>query len=178
MDKKKQKTIVSSLVYELTGKRMRHSKTGKPIVGKSIDVSVSHKDNYVCASSVPSPYRIGIDIENLQANINAKLFIGSVITENELLSIKKFCSKNNFSHQSGIILFWSIKESFFKCLDYDLKPGKISVTDVSKKGEIQFHISDEIKDIMEKRHLKLYSTNIAFQDKYVLSQTIMKKITA
>ncbi len=176
-DIKKQRKIARSLVYSLTGKQLKRSKTGRPFVEKSIDVSVSHKDDFVSAAAVPAPYRIGIDLENLKARLNARCFLGTAITKAELPFFKNFCESNNFSYSLGIAVFWSIKESFFKCLDYDLKPGKISVLGISKKGAVQFLFSDEIKTLLIERGLKIHSANIIFLGKeYVFSQTIAKTI--
>lgn len=179
MDKwniKKQRAAARLLVYKLTGERMRHSKTGRPFVRKPIDVSVSHKDNFVNVAVVPAPYKIGIDIECLRARLNTEFFLGPVITNREFIFFKKFCESNDFSYSSGIAVFWSIKESFFKCLDYDLKPGKISVLDISKKGKIRFGFSDEIKTSMEEKKMKLCSTKTVVKNERIFSQTIMKHV--
>lgn len=176
-DIKKQRAIAHLLVYKLTGRKMKRSKTGRPFVKKSIDVSVSHKDDFVNVAVVPAPYRIGIDIERFGTRLNAKLFFGPVITNREFLFFKKFCENNNFPYSSGVVIFWSIKESFFKCLDYNLKPGKINVLGISKQGNVQFGLSDEIKTSMEEKRLKICSTKIVFKNKYIFSQTIMKKIS-
>jgi len=173
-----QRAITDLLVYKLTGEKIQHSKTGRPFVGKPIDISVSHKDKYISAAYVTFPYKIGLDIENLKAPLNAKLFLGSIIKNHEILLLKKICKKNNFSHSSGVILFWSIKESFFKCLDYCLKPGKIDLLGISKKGIVKLSFSDEIKNLMKKRKLEFCSTRISFKNGYVFSQTIMKKESA
>lgn len=170
-----QRAIARSLIYDLTGKKMRHSKTGRPFVKKPVDISVSHKNSVVCAAAIPMPYKIGVDVEYLKARLNAKLFLGPVITTYEFPFFKKFCKFNNFSRSSGIAIFWSIKESFLKCLDYDLKPGKINVLGISKKGKVRLDFSNEIKTSMEERKLKFCSTEIVFENKYIFSQTIMKK---
>ncbi len=173
---KEQRLAANSLAYALTGKKIRHSETGRPFIGKSADISVSHKDDFVAVATVPSPYRIGIDVEHLATSLNAELFLRSAMTKRELPFFKKFCEINNFPYSSGVAVFWSAKESFFKCLDYDLKPAKISVLDISERGEIQFAFSDEIKKTMEHRNLKFCSAKTLFKNEHIFSQTIMKLI--
>lgn len=174
-DIKKQRAIARSLLVELTGKNVRHLQTGRPVLSQSIDVSISHKNDLVCVGIVPKPYKIGIDVEHFNTDLNAELFFGSVITEAECSFFKTFCESNNFSLSSGVAIFWSIKESFFKCLDYDLKPGKIKILNISNNGEIGIAYSDEIRHLMNKRKLKLDSMKVVFNKGYIYSQTIMKK---
>lgn len=174
-DIKKQRALARSLVYELTGKKIRHSKTGRPLVGRSMDISISHKNDLAGVGIVPLPYRIGIDIEHLKVDLNNRLFIGPVITNKEVVFLKKLCSDNNLSISSGIAVFWSIKESFFKCLDYDLKPGKISILNISKSGAIRICLSEEIKNLMARRRLAFVSSKVVFADGYSYSETIMKE---
>jgi len=171
---KNQRATASSLTYELTGKKLTHLRSGRPFVSRSMDVSVSHKGPVVGVSVVPAPYRIGIDIEWLGERLSTKLFFGSVITKEELPVFKNFCREAGFSPSSGVAVFWSIKESFFKCLDHDLKPGKIGVLGISREGEIQLGLSDEIKNVMKKRNLELCSVKAAFDGEYVYLETIMR----
>lgn len=174
---KKQKALARSLVYKLTGKKINHLKTGRPFVDRSIDISVSHKNDLVGVGIIPSPYRIGIDIEHFRVDLNTRLFIGSAITNKEAVFLKKFCASNNFPLSSGIAIFWSIKESFFKCLDYNLRPGKISILSISKLGKIRFRFSDEIRKVMEERGLRIHSAEASFKGEYVFSQTVMSKLS-
>lgn len=174
-DIKKQRVITDSLVYGLTGEKLKRSKTGRPFVKKTMDLSISHKENIVGIAIVPAPYKIGIDIESFGTRLNTKFFFGPVITNREFFFFKKFCENNNLSISSGIILFWSIKESFFKCLDYDLKPGKINILGISKNGGVRLSLSGEIRLLMQEKKLKLHSAKTVFENKNVFSQIIMKK---
>lgn len=173
LDIKKQREVARSLLFKLTGKEGGRSQTGRPIVDKTIDVSISHKPDLVCVATIPSPYKIGVDIEHLHAQLNAKLFLGSVITATELPFFTIFCKKNKFSLSAGVAVFWSIKEAFFKCLDYDLRPGQISILDISEKGKTIITYSERIDRLMKKRNLELDSLKMNFDDKYIYSQTIM-----
>ena len=142
-DVKEQRAMARFLLAQLTGTKMKHSQTGRPILDQSIDASISHKDDLVCAGIIQKPYRIGLDVEHINAGINAKLFFGSIITTVEFSFLKTFCRNNNLSLSSGVAIFWSIKESFFKCLDYDLKPGKIDILSISGDGEVKIMLSNE-----------------------------------
>jgi len=172
----KQRKIAENLVYKLTGGKIKHLKTGRPCVGKSVDISISHKGDIVVAAAVRHPYKIGVDVEHLKPQLNVRNFFGAVITNDETPLFKEFCEKNNFSLSSGVAAFWSIKESFFKCVDYDLKPAKISILGISKKGNIKFLFSEEIKGVLFKKNLEIYSAKIVFRGKYVFSRTMAKKI--
>lgn len=176
-DIKEQKAAANYLVYKLTKRKLRHSKTGRPFIGKSNDISISHKGSVVGIAVVPSPYKIGIDIEYLKTYLNARYFLGSVITNKETSFLKKFCKSNDFSYSSGIAVFWSIKESFFKCIDYDLKPAKISILKISKKGSVQFLFSDEIKAVLARKNLKIHLVSIVFLKNYVFSRTIAETVS-
>lgn len=175
-DIKKQRLVANSLAYALTGKKIRHSETGRPFIGKSADISLSHKDDFVAVATVPSPYRIGIDVEHLATDLNAELFLESAMTKREITFFKKFCKRNNLPYSSGVAVFWSVKESFFKCLDYDLKPAKISVLGISEKGKIRFGFSDEIKSLMKYKKLEFCSAETFFENGHIFSQTIMKTL--
>ncbi len=172
---KKQRDIANSLFVKLTGKNIKHSQTGRPVLNQSIDVSISHKNDLICIGAVNSPYKIGIDIEHINTSFNAELFFGSVITKIEIPFLKIFCKDNNLSLSSAIAIFWSIKESFFKCLDYDLKPGKINILNISKKNKVRIDCSNEIKYLMKKRKLEFCFTKSTFDKDNIYSHTIMKK---
>lgn len=171
-----QRALASSMVREMTGKKLRHSKTGRPFISRAADISISHREDLVGVAMVPSPYRIGIDLERLKSDLNGRLFIGSAIGAKEAVFLKKFCARNNLPLNSGIAILWSIKESFFKCLDYDLIPGKISVLGVSRFGKIRLGLSDEIAGVMKNRGLRIQSASVIFRDGYIFSQTVMSAI--
>jgi len=173
--KEKQSAMAQVLVLQATGERLKHSQTGRPVVNQSMDVSISHKDNLVCVGVVPRPYRIGIDVERVDANLNAELFLGPVINKAEQNCFGIFCEENNLSSASGIAIFWSIKEAFFKCLDYDLKPGKVSIMSIASDGRVIIDYADEIKQLMTRRCLKICSVKASFDQKYSYTQAIMKE---
>jgi phosphopantetheinyl transferase len=171
---KKQRDAARSLLHKLTRKSLKHSQTGRPILDQSDDISISHKDDLVCIGIVPKPYRIGVDIEYINAAINMKLFLGPVVTKKELPFLKTFCKNKNLSLASGVAIFWSVKEAFFKCLDYDFKPGKVKISDIYKNNKARVVCSDEIRHLMEKRGLKLCFTRVAFDERYIYSQVLME----
>lgn len=173
---RKQKSVAYSLLSELTGGKVRHSQTGRPFIDESVDVSISHKNDLVYVGAVPMPYKIGLDVEHIKNNINAELFLKSVVTKTEAIFLEKFCRKNKLSITAGISILWSIKEAFFKCLDYDLKPKRIVILDIDKNNKVKFSFSSEIKQLMHERGLKLCLARATFDEKHVFSQAIMKKV--
>jgi len=176
LDLGSQRLLAKLLVHKLTGKELRHSKTGRPFVSRDLDVSISHKDKIVCVATIRSPYRIGIDVENLNINLNINNFFGSIIARDEELFLIKFCKRKKISQTSGVVTLWSIKESFFKCLDYDLKPGKLSIKNILNNGRVFLNFPDDIRALIKKRGLVYCFTKIQFFEEYVCSETIMKKI--
>ena len=170
----KQRRIAHSLLFDLTGKKIKHSKTGRPIIDRSVDVSISHKNDLVCAGIVPEPYRIGVDVEHIKNKINAELFFGSLITKSETFFLKTFCENNNISASSGVAIFWSVKEAFFKCLGCDLTPGRIRISGISKNGKVVIDYSDEIKLLMADRGLRVCLAKTIFDEKHVRSHVVMK----
>jgi phosphopantetheinyl transferase (holo-ACP synthase) len=170
---KQQRAMADSLIARLTGEKPKRSRTGRPFLNQAVDLSVSHKEDLVCVGTVPEPYKIGVDVEHLNASINAKLFLGPVITRAEFPLFEAFCKNSDISVASGVAIFWSIKEAFFKCLDYDLKPRKINILDISK-NRVKIGYSEEITRIMKERELKLHSLKIAFDCQYVYSEAVMK----
>lgn len=169
-----QKNVARSMIFELTGLAVKHSETGRPTIDKFSDVSISHKSDSVCVGMVPFPYRVGIDVEHLKSNINSELFLKTVITKSEGIFLKKFCKSKKILISSGISILWSIKEAFFKCLDYDLKPAKISILSIGKDGEVLIDYSEEIKSIMMSRKLEFCFAKVDFNKKHVYSQVVMK----
>lgn len=172
----KQREAVASLVYEFTGRKLKHSKTGRPFVGKFVDISVSHKDDVVAVAAVSAPYRTGIDVENIKSRINTKRFLRMVITEKELPVFNRFRENRRLANNSAAVVFWSVKESFFKCLDCDLKVRKINILNISKKGVVRFGFSDEIADLMKKNGLEMRLSRVDFKNNYVFSRVIMEHV--
>ena len=171
-----QRAIARSILVQATGKNLEHSHTGRPIVDNSMDVSISHREDMVCVGIVPKPYRIGIDVESIDVELNPELFFGPVITKAEQTCLKTFCENNNLSLASGVAIFWSIKEAFFKCLDYDLKPGKVNIISIARDGRAIINCEDEIKQFMVDRRLKFHSAKTSFFDKKLsFNKVIMKE---
>lgn len=166
--------LVEKIIYETMGVKLTHLASGRPFFSNDFDISVSHKDGIEEVKIVFAPQRVGIDVENIFSDIDAELFLGSVITHDETDFLHKFCSENNFSLESAVAIFWSIKESFFKCLDYDLKPGKMQVSGLSKMGKVKIILSAELENIMEIRKLKMISIEAIIKDDYVYAKTIME----
>lgn len=168
--------LAKKAMYDLLGVELKHLESGRPFFSELFDVSVSHKDVLTEIKIVPASLRIGIDIENLAADINARSFLGPVITESEIYFMDKLRAENNFSLESAVAVFWSIKESFFKCLDYDLKPGKIMITDLSEDGEVALFIQKEIAAVMNARRLQLRLVNFKIKKGYVYAETMMEVV--
>ncbi|MDD2753093.1 MAG: 4'-phosphopantetheinyl transferase superfamily protein [Candidatus Portnoybacteria bacterium] len=174
--REEQRAMARALILRATGKKLAHSQTGRPLAGKAMDVSISHMNDLVCVGLVPKPYRIGVDIERIDVEFDAALFFGPVITRVERVFFRAFCESNNLSLPSGVAVFWSVKEAFFKCLDYDLKPGKIKIAAIAGNGEVKIDCTDEIKDLMAERRLRMCSIKTFFDRKRNYARAIMEEI--
>jgi phosphopantetheinyl transferase len=173
-DIEEQGIAVRSLIFKLTGKRIKHSRTGRPIIDQSVDVSISHKNDLAYVGIVSRPYKIGIDVEHIKNDINTELFLKFVITKKEVVSLKMLCKNSNISLSAGVAIFWSIKEAFFKCLDYDLKPRKINIANICKNSQVKINCSKEIKGLMREKKLKFCFAKAIFNEQYVYSQVVMR----
>jgi len=169
-------SIVEKAISETIGTKLTHLATGRPFIVKDFDVSISHKDGINEAKIVFYPQRIGIDVENLAPNINVILFLRAMMTREEVVFLKKFLFKNKLSLESGVAIFWSIKEAFFKCLDYDLKPAKVNIINILKNGEVRLTYAEEIEKIMEEKKIKIHRAKFEIKNDYVYSEVIMNSI--
>jgi len=171
----KQRLIARRLAKDVLGEKIRHSKTGRPIVDdNNIDISLSHREDRVVLGIIEHPYRIGVDIEYLLGNIQTDLFLGTVIHEKEQKILDQFCKIHSISFSSGIIVFWSLKESFFKCIDYDLKPAQIYVDSI-ENDQVFFSFSKSIKRYMNQQRIQFEYATIEMLGEYILTQTIIWK---
>ncbi|MAE42749.1 hypothetical protein CMO93_03185 [Candidatus Woesearchaeota archaeon] len=177
----KQKIYSYYTAKKLLGKKTKnssisYSKTGRPIfTNEKYDLSISHKHDRVYVGIVDEDYRIGVDIEHCNAKLNESRFIKYFLTDEECIAIENFCAKNEISVSRALVIFLSIKESFFKCVDCDFKPKSLSIVNILKQGSVKIKCSKNLKNIMEKRKLKIHYIKVKYDKKYVHSITIMKK---
>lgn len=173
MNIKDQRKFISSIVRCCTGKKLKKLKSGRPFIDKKVDISISHKNNLFFIGIVHSPYRVGVDVELIQPEICISNFINKIISKKELLILKNYCKKKRISDKTGFAIFWSLKESFFKCLDYDLVPLHINIVDISEKKEVTFRMSYSIKTKMKERHLIIIKSSFFIKKEYVFSKVVM-----
>lgn len=174
-DNKEQSVLAHELIFQRTGFKVENLISGRPFIDQGKDISISHKGDLICVGIIERPYCIGVDVEDIAGEINEIFFLNLAFTESEKEILGDFCIKNGIGIRSGVIIFWSIKEAFFKCLDYDLKPKKINILNIIKDGEIEFDYSDEINSFMNKKGMSLFSARITFNKKHVISRVIMRK---
>lgn len=177
MNIQKQRATAKAAVRELTGRHLRHLRSGRPLIGKAADISVTHRDSVIGVGLVPAPYRIGIDIEQIAPDIQSDLFVGPCMSAAEVSAAASFCSAHGLDAVSGVAVIWSLKEAFFKCLDHDLKPRKIMVRSISKKGRVVLRISDEIAQVMQERKFKIHFAQVSVRKGYIFSQVVMVGIS-
>ncbi|MDP3765010.1 MAG: 4'-phosphopantetheinyl transferase superfamily protein [Nanoarchaeota archaeon] len=179
-DIKIQKKSAYSLAKRLCRKLSKNaaignSATGRPIVNiRNCDLSISHKPETVMAGIIKSPYRIGVDVEYLDSDIEESLFVRYFLGRNEEKVLKKFCAIKNIPAKSGLIIFWSIKESFFKCLDAGLKPMSIRIVDISSSGYAEIACSKSARNLLRKARLNISCIFFGFNERNAYAVTIMK----
>lgn len=140
------------------------------------DISFSHKPDRVFVGISQQPYRIGVDLEKFDVNLNTKAFMKYAFSEIENIVLKSYCDGNSFSLVQGVVLFWSIKESFFKCLDYQFLPKAISIVNITNKGGVNIKYHNKIKMALKRKKLGVKDSIVKFDNEYIYSVTIMEKI--
>ncbi len=154
---------------------VEYLQNGKPYIkNKDIDISISHKEDIVYVGIAQNPYRVGVDIEPLNQTIDINILKNHYLNTEEINLLKIYSFKYNLSIESVFIIFWSIKESFFKCLGYDIKPKEICIKDISDDGKVILSFSQRINELM--KILNLEFVEIDYNKKYVYARTLMKKV--
>ena len=167
-----QRKEAAKIVRSLTGKSLKRSSTGRPIVDAPFDISISHKEDIVVAACIEKPCHIGIDVESLSEKINEKLFLGTIFSHKELTEAKKICRAQSLSESAAAIILWSIKEAFFKCIDKELVPGSVRVRSISRAGKVAFLPSPGLKRELGVMKQKPFSGAIFFESQYVFSLVV------
>lgn len=126
----------------------------KPILKNKINVSISHKQKYVCVALNPFK-EIGIDIEE----INDKI----LKIENKFVciqeKIKNLNSNSEISKTNYLTYLWTAKEATFKCLQ---NQDNIFIKDI----EVELLNLNEGLSKINNENFKL--DFIIFKDKYII----------
>lgn len=174
-DMRRQSSEAHALVAELMGRSVMHSGTGRPIVDAPVDISITHKHDMICVGIVPDPYRIGVDVEYLAEDIHRELFVDSVVTRKEIACAQQYCTVRGMSVTAAVLLLWSIKEAFFKCLDREFEPREISVCGIDASGSVAFEYGRQIKHTMQDQEWTLQGASIKTEDGYAHACVVMHK---
>jgi len=164
-----ERSCAHSLIRKKLSKEVSidYTETGRPVIAnEDVDVSISHKPERVFVGMVPTPYRIGVDIENINSKISVRVF------SKYLSDLKRYSWLDNLSLSKRAIIYWSIKESFFKCIDHDLMPMSANIHEISKEGKVKLMPSSKIKKIIKKKKLKILGIYFRIQGNFVYSVTV------
>ena len=158
---------------DVTKEELSHLPTGRPFYKEGFDVSVSHKHGLREARAVASPYRIVIDIEDLEQDIHTELFMQYIVSERERDAFHAFCSEHSFSRREGVIAFWSMKESFFKAMDHHLFMNKLYILHADTE-RIVFDFGEDIREQLLAKKLELAGASFSRKGRYFFSQVLFK----
>jgi phosphopantetheinyl transferase len=146
-----------------------HFANGRPhlvLDRKSVpyDLSISHKNDFIGVGIVADPYKIGIDIEVAEQSFNDN-FATFFLTTDEIKILRT---------RSDVILFWSLKESFYKALGLFLSFKQLQIRSVG--SEIHLTYSKEVQNIMQAQKLSLVSTNYFVDTGFMISYTVFNRV--
>ena len=161
-----------SVLEKMTGNQMFYLDSGRPYFSSEKDIAVSHKENYFCSVIVDYPYIVGIDIENINEEIDVAVFLKNALFQEEFTILGSNKEMGPLcDNQKGVIL-WSIKESFFKCVDYKLDMKSLRVAGI-KNNCVSFEYSQELEKILlEKKISKISCTVMRLSNSLVFCKTI------
>ena len=94
--------------------------------GAPCDISISHAEDLVAVAVAGKGYRVGIDIEPFNRQIDAGAFTRFLLTGAEQLEFERM-RMSGWSVQEAVIGVWSAKESFCKCAGYAFRPADLSL---------------------------------------------------
>ncbi len=169
-------SLFNKIVQDDDNSSITHTETGRPIINKmNVDISLSHKEDIVYVGLVEKPFRIGLDVEWIKSETKNKLIYDYVISKGEEKSIKKFIDENNYSKEEITRIIWSIKEAFFKCIDYKFLPRKITIKDINLNN-VDIKPDALISRIISKQNLNFHEIKFIITKEYVFSYCIMKEL--
>lgn len=109
---------------------VRYSRSGAPYLPKSgYNISISHKNNVLYIGIAQKPFTIGVDVENINQKLHLNSFIKNTLNDSEIFLLDNLAGNRAGKKKYGVI-FWSLKEAVFKCLNEDLKPKDIMIINI------------------------------------------------
>lgn len=109
---------------------VRYSRSGAPYLPKSgHNISISHKKNILYVGIVKKPFAIGVDVENMNQKLHLNSFIKNILNDSEIFLLDNL-AKNRAEKKKYGIIFWSLKEAVFKCLNKNIKPKDVVIKNI------------------------------------------------
>jgi phosphopantetheinyl transferase len=144
-----------------------HRENGKPYLlinnkMTSYDLSLSHKNNFICVGISKSPYRIGVDVEQLDQNVEKK-FAGFFLNDREINLLKS---------EQDVLIFWSLKESFFKAAGFFLPFKELQITRISEN--ITYSFSSQLKARLLKENLVFVASSFYQEENFIVTYTLLQ----
>tara|TARA_Y100000310_G_C20536298_1_gene741022 strand:+ start:280 stop:918 length:639 start_codon:yes stop_codon:yes gene_type:complete len=167
--------LIKKLLKEKKPKNISidYRKSGRPYIkNRNLDISISHKSEKVFVGIVKSPYKIGVDLEKFDVIKNIEIFQKYFLCDKEKDYIKNYCKENRLSLSEALIIFWSIKESFFKCIDYYFIPKLIKIRRIDGKN-VDVICSEKIIKKMERKKLYTKEIKVKYDKNFVYVRTLM-----
>ncbi len=140
------------IVDRVLSKKLSYLDSGRPFLSSDQDISISHKHGYFYVSVVGSPCIVGVDIEDLGEKIDDDLFLKNISNKEEFSLLKEGVKDFMLNKKELCVVLWSIKESFFKCIDYKLDMKNVRIKSF-KNDRVSFCYFGEVKDFIENKKI-------------------------
>ncbi len=98
------------------------------------NISISHKKNILYVGIVKKPFKIGVDVENINQKLYLNSFIKNIFNNSESFLLNNL-AKNGAEKEKYAIIFWSLKEAIFKCLNKNIKPKDVIIKNMDKDND-------------------------------------------
>ena len=111
---------------------VRYSQSGAPYLPKSgYNISISHKKKILYVGIAKKPFKIGVDVENINQKLYLNSFIKNILSSSEIFLLNSLARTRAEKKKYGII-FWSLKEAVFKCLNKNIKPKDVVIKNMDR----------------------------------------------
>lgn len=111
---------------------VHQSPTGKPWIGPDVQISFSHKKNFILLGVHFGNRELGVDLEFVEERVDWCLFRERFFSKSEINHLIDLAEKIKSADLTWTIdelhkIFFSVKEAYFKTIDHAFDPLKIEV---------------------------------------------------
>jgi len=119
-----------------------------------VDISIAHRADRVAVALVASPGRVGIDLEDLDAAIDAEAFMAHALTGHDNVALQSLMSQG-WTRSAALIGLWSAKEACCKCTGYPLRPRDLAIEAWHLDGRLGCRPGARMQDYLQQHALSV-----------------------